>query len=213
MMRSGNAPRNSVFLKPLIARHLGRLLIIDALRETEFRDGVGLPKRFANFGNQEEKTLTPGCSIHSPPSTREDDILDLAGLADFLVVDHAVRHVFAHFRGAGDGQRAFVVVGEFAFADGDQFPLHLALLAGVDAHRIEAGLTAFDLHPAGLRGELDRRARSLGVVVLRRADPLEAGLDGRRAGGARSGALDRGADERQLLAQDEWEIRGHFLAG
>jgi hypothetical protein len=83
--------------------------------------------------------------------------------------------------GAGDGEGAFVVVGEFAFADGDEFPLHVALLARVDVHRVEAGLAAFDLHPAGLRGELDGRARSLGVVVLRRADPLEAGLDGRRA--------------------------------
>jgi hypothetical protein len=62
-----------------------------------------------------------------PP--RKHHFLDLAGLADFFVVDHAVGHVFAHFRRAGRGERAFVVIREFAFADGDEFVLWFPKLA------------------------------------------------------------------------------------
>ena len=40
--------------------------------------------------------------ISTRASPREGHhFLDLAGLADFFGVDHAVRDVFAHFRGAG----------------------------------------------------------------------------------------------------------------
>ena len=54
--------------------------------------------------------------------------LDLTRLADFLVLHHADDHVFADFGGVGDGERGFVVVGEFAFAPDDEFPVSHRLM-------------------------------------------------------------------------------------
>ena len=77
---------------------------------------------------------------------RVHDLFDLTRLADFLVVHHADGHVFADFGLVGYREWAFVEEWEFAFAHGDEVPLHFAFDAAVDVHGFEAGLVVADFH-------------------------------------------------------------------
>ena len=116
----------------------------------------------------------------------EDDLFDLARHADFLVVHDASEHVFADFGDSGDGEGVFVVDGEFAFADDEGFPRHVAFAPPVAVHGFKAGFVAVYADFSGEDGEGDVGAGGGGVHFAVVAFPVHEFDD---AGGAACGGF------------------------